>query len=719
MSAFGVVLIGVFAVGFFVFIHWAFWRRYYWRDSGAQEIHRVQCDDGAVIEMYRTLPESPVAAEPIILCCGIATNQLFMDLTPELSLVRYLSSLGFDVWCLDPRGVGNLSRPRWFSGQGWQIHFEDFVDLDAPAAIRRVLEETGAARVHWVGFSQGGMIGSAFAQGPGGALLASLTVLGSPGWIKVAPMLRALMGLLWVLALLPFVPLALLARIFAPFYIRMPFDVMVLRQENMDTLSVRLLLSNGVDDIPMSLAFQGAGWASRGDIVASRDDRNFTQGMSLINVPLLAIAGDEDQVAPPASVRFIYDKAQSARKHFVNLGGAEGEGNQSQPYGHCDLILGRRAPRDVFARVARFVAEIAGVEVALPEIQLQSVEQGARSSSSAVEARGAAAAPVAVEPDAAEDDLGAAPMEGYDTEPEAASGGGTSAPSAFKAGDRGDDPGSRVEAPVAVALEPALVPGFVEGAAAAEPDQGEVASTSDEAVEAADRDDEAADRLDEAADQKDEAADRLDEAVEAAGGEGEAADQEAAGREDEAADRVDKVVDREDEAADRDDEGGDRKDEAAGRVDGAADRVDEAAGRVDEGGRGGAGQGVVQEGAGLSRSASAGSRSSGSRSAGGASKLESAAARLLRASERLDQGSRVEMPEPLVQRGRAGRLVDSLMARSSSSLRAVVEKGEGRRRPERLHRAPVERGALEEALALSASRVRGSLSGDPDDDQEV
>ena len=411
MATFGYALIGIFALGFLVTLHHLFWRRYYALESAAEEIHRVTCGDGAVVTLYRYPGDGSLGAHPVLLCCGIATNQLFMDLRPDLSLVQYLNGLGFDVWCLDPRGVGNLSKPKPLVWGDWQIHFEDFVDLDAPAAIGRVLGRTGAEKVHWVGFSQGGMIGSAVAQGPEAARLASLTLIGSPGWIKAPGPLRLVMPFLWVLALLPSVPLALLARLFAPFYTRLPFDVMVLRQENMDALAIRQLLSNAVDDIPLSLAFQASEWIDKGDITAARDDRNFTQGMGRIEAPLLAIAGEADTVAPPDSVRFVHDNASSARKAFVHLGGKSGEGSQNQPYGHCDLVLGRRAPLDVFPRVARWLADtdalsVEGLEDQAPADPGEAVATDlARISEEAGGPR-----------DAAGDDLAAEPLEGYAVE---------------------------------------------------------------------------------------------------------------------------------------------------------------------------------------------------------------------------------------------------------------------------------------------------------------
>ena len=59
-----------------------------------------------------------------------------------------------------------VDAPTWWNGKRYTWTFEDYVQHDAPAALRVVLRESGAAQVHWVGHSMGGMIAYALLMSP-------------------------------------------------------------------------------------------------------------------------------------------------------------------------------------------------------------------------------------------------------------------------------------------------------------------------------------------------------------------------------------------------------------------------------------------------------------------------------------------------------------------------------------------------------------------------
>lgn len=363
LTTIGYLLIGVFAIGFFVTVHRWFWGAYYGLRSEGDEIHYVDCDDGVRLEVARYRGKEGFDALPIILCHGIGANRFNMDLKPDRSLARTLNAMGFDVWNLELRGFGDYGRPRFLTrgNESWSILFEDFVDLDLPATIGLVMRVTGAAQVHWVGHSMGGMVGYAFAQGPGAPLLASLTTLAAPGRMRLPSSLKFVASLSWLFAFLPYVPLRTLSRLAAPFYASWPFSSFVIQADNMDTLTVRESLTNLVSDIPGSLMRQFAQWALIGEIRAAEDDRNFTTGLHLVTVPVLAIAGDGDVVAPPSAVRFAVEHVSSAKRAYINIGG-EGAGAELPAYGHGDLLLGRDAATHVFGRVAAWICDIEGID---------------------------------------------------------------------------------------------------------------------------------------------------------------------------------------------------------------------------------------------------------------------------------------------------------------------------------------------------------------------
>lgn len=357
----GYLLLAAFACLFFVVMHRAFWARFYRLETAEDEIHRVVCDDGWETRLYRYRGRDELGFRdhPIIVSHGYCANRFNVDFHARASLARYLNRLGFDTWVIELRGCSDATRlPPPGRKQG-EVLFEDFVDLDMPAAIRHVLAHTGAGGVHWVGHSMGGMIALAFAQGPGARLLRSVTAIGSPARLQLPGYAHLACSLSWVVGWMRELPLQWPSQILAPFYFRLPFDPMAIRQKNLAKDSVRRAMVNVLSDMPMALTRQMARMqTSGGDIVAAEDDRNFTAGLSRVEVPLLCIAGAADNVAPPRSARLAVERAASERKAWMVLGG---EGSEAPAYGHGDLLIGDEAYRHVFPHVAGWVADVAGL----------------------------------------------------------------------------------------------------------------------------------------------------------------------------------------------------------------------------------------------------------------------------------------------------------------------------------------------------------------------
>jgi alpha-beta hydrolase superfamily lysophospholipase len=366
----GYALIGAFALCFFVWMHVAFWRAFYRVERAADEVHVVRCADGWPVALYRYRPAvgAARAAAPVLLCHGLGATAANLDLCPGASLARYLRGLGFEVWALELRGAGALTRPRPFGGRSWEIFFDDFVDQDAPAAIAHALAQSGASRVHWVGHSMGGLIGLAVAQGPLAEAVASVTALGAPARLRPAAPVRAALGLVWLVSWLPFLPTRWLGALAAPLYFDSALTVPFFNRAHRSARLIRRALANMVGDIPTSLLRQFARWAANGEVTAWGDERNFTQGLVQVRAPLLAIAGEDDLLAPPPTARAAVEQASAERRAWLNLGG-DGEGASALAYGHGDLLVGARAILDVYPRVASWIAAAEGQEISAEDAQ--------------------------------------------------------------------------------------------------------------------------------------------------------------------------------------------------------------------------------------------------------------------------------------------------------------------------------------------------------------
>src|SRR5262249_22287135 len=146
--------------------------------------------------------------------------------------------------------------------------FEDYVHHDAPAALRKVLKETGARQVHWVGHSMGGMIAYALLMSPVHDKIASAVTLGSPTMSNVGhPLLDFGLPYRSLLRYLPRrVPLGTLARLGAPLAALLArlLDRNIANlgwyDGNADLRLLRTLMLTAVDDLPASLLREFARW---------------------------------------------------------------------------------------------------------------------------------------------------------------------------------------------------------------------------------------------------------------------------------------------------------------------------------------------------------------------------------------------------------------------------------------------------------------------------
>jgi hypothetical protein len=66
------------------------------------------------------------------------------------------------------------------------------------------------------------------------------------------------------------------------------------------------------------------------------------------------VAGSGDQLATPGSVRRALDTLPHGTATYLEFGRAHGH---AVDYGHIDLVLGRRAPAEVFPILGRWLAE--------------------------------------------------------------------------------------------------------------------------------------------------------------------------------------------------------------------------------------------------------------------------------------------------------------------------------------------------------------------------
>lgn len=284
---------------------------------------------------------------PVLLIHGFGQNRYAWHL-PSRSLANHLAARGYDVFNLDLRGHG---RTRHFGGKRC-VSVSDYYLEDLPNALDEVYQLSGKRAVWVVGHSLGGLVAYAGAPRQGGAV-AGVASIGSPyhftrGSISlqaIAAFVRAF-GLrhLTPNASVPLKPvgvtlstLRLIAE--SPFYM-MPF-----RGWHKGALEPHILAEH------MRLAFDRAGLAELTEMFKWAGDKKFggkesdaSERFEAMNLPLLVIAGSNDDLAPPDSVRPGFTRSRSHDKTYRAL-----------PLGHIDLLVGRDAPRTAWPLISEWI----------------------------------------------------------------------------------------------------------------------------------------------------------------------------------------------------------------------------------------------------------------------------------------------------------------------------------------------------------------------------
>ncbi len=245
-------------------------------------------------------------------------------------------------------------------GHGRSRHFgarrcggvEEYVREDLPAAVEEVQALSGKRPVWVVGHSLGGLVGYASAPRLEGAV-AGIVSIGSPyHFTRGSLTLGALTVLFRALALarvpnapLPLGPVGLGMRMVRRFA-ESPLYPIPLRGWHAGSLEPHVLEQH------LRMAFDRAALAEMVDMFDWAVQRRFggagsdyVERFEAMDLPLLVVAGANDDLAPPASVRPGFLRSAAKDKTYRVL-----------PLGHIDLLVGRDAPLMTWSLVTKWLA---------------------------------------------------------------------------------------------------------------------------------------------------------------------------------------------------------------------------------------------------------------------------------------------------------------------------------------------------------------------------
>jgi pimeloyl-ACP methyl ester carboxylesterase len=306
--------------------------------------------DGWTAEIRHYPGEGP----PVLLVHGMAASHLNWDFRPEVSLADYLQSRGWDVWVPELRGDPGSAAPSREAARTFS--FDDYARSDLPAIVDRVLAETGAAQLYWVGHSMGGMLlYTALAQYP--EKIAAGVAVSSPARFDDQPRLhRALAKNRWVVSRDGMTANRAGARAALVLGWKNPVTRRLGNVENLDPAIVRGLSRTAIVDLPNAVSREASDWLRSGDFV----DTSGAPWLAPAEVPLLVMAGSADWIAPADNVAYACEVFPDCR--LVRMGADEP--GFTVDYGHIDPLLGTTSAAEVYPVIAAFLAEQRAVAAA-------------------------------------------------------------------------------------------------------------------------------------------------------------------------------------------------------------------------------------------------------------------------------------------------------------------------------------------------------------------
>lgn len=316
-----------------------------------RERHWAVTPEKFELAMERIRPEKR-SRKAVILSHGFFVGGTFLNLDEDHSLAQYLAREGFDVWNLSFRGTGRSLNPLRGGPKIWSL--DDMIEKDIEAVIAYVRKETNSPRVGWVGFEMGGLVAYGYLQRKADAGLGALVTLGAPVTFthpEQEPMKR----------LLKLEESPTWKRVFlylnGPFFGKLlPFFPKIERlfynSENIEDEVKLRFLEEAVTEIHPGVLDHLLLMIKRGEFISAKGTFSYRKNLSRIGLPVLVIGGENDPLAPPASLRTLHRSVGSADRTARIFGPRS---KDSAAYGHFDLILGRKAKEEVFPVIAKWL----------------------------------------------------------------------------------------------------------------------------------------------------------------------------------------------------------------------------------------------------------------------------------------------------------------------------------------------------------------------------
>lgn len=355
-----------------------------------EETYTIESAPGVSLRLYRLKPGGTVFPKPVLLTHGYGVHSGVFDVEPSHSLARHLVEKGFEVWMADTRGSGESSPESLTDLPAWHFSFDDMVHVDMPVVIDFMLQKSGAAQFHWIGHSFGGPIILAYlgthpgTPCAGAVMFAPAVFVPYFGWqvdSKRQTFWAVVSAMRWAIPTglpLPQGSLAQGAALVIPepaytwtvWMLTSFTGPLILSKANMSPEIVSLAMKKAVADVPSTGMRQMAQWGTYMDTFtygpspyewhyessAYRQANGFQSYSAMLpdlKVPQLWISGAADFLVPSGMVKQAYWLSGAKDKAYVDAGKASGF---SADYGHGDILIGNKAPEEIYPIISGWLA---------------------------------------------------------------------------------------------------------------------------------------------------------------------------------------------------------------------------------------------------------------------------------------------------------------------------------------------------------------------------
>jgi poly(3-hydroxyalkanoate) synthetase len=295
----------------------------------------------------------------VVLCHGISANARHMDFDAEHSLARWLAARGYDAWSMSLRGTWESALPKGSHTESkLETNLDVYADYDLPAVIALVKQRSGAAQVDFVGHSMGGLVLYAYLA-RGGADVRAAVTLGSPARLrfggKLEPFVRERGASL--LSSINSIPNDTLGTLYFPLDgVQTPLELLVMNPENIPSDRWHSFVIVGTAPMAGGVLRQFARGIAHDRFESADGSIDYLERLHSVKTPILLVAGKKDRIALADGVKAAYT-ALAGDKKFVVAGVENG---YAFDYGHCDMLIGDRAPQELWPEIPSWFDAHAG-----------------------------------------------------------------------------------------------------------------------------------------------------------------------------------------------------------------------------------------------------------------------------------------------------------------------------------------------------------------------